>query len=80
MPEEATSLALQPTEPCSNEELQGQPELVQDSQMTQAQGETPYQQEDTPQPPAARSCQLDQGSTDTAGTPTRLTRAEQGEL
>ena len=62
MPEETTNPALQPTEPFSNEELQGQPELIQDSQMTQAQGETPYQQEETPQPPAAGSCQLDQGS------------------
>ena len=68
MPEEATSPALLPTELFGNEELQGQPELIQDSQLTQAQGETPYQQEETQQPPAAGSCQLDQSS-DTAGTP-----------
>ena len=67
MPEEATR-------PFGNEELQGQPELIQDSQLTQAQGETPYQQEETPQPPAAGSCQLDQSSSDTAGTPTKLGR------
>ena len=71
----STSPALLPTEPFGNEELQGQPELIQDSQLMQAQGETPYQQEETPQPPAAGSCQLDQSSSDTAGTPTKLTRA-----
>ena len=49
MLEEATSPALLPTEPFGNEELQGQPELIQDSQLVQAQGETPYQQEETPQ-------------------------------
>lgn len=72
VPEEATNPALSPMEPERQEELQGQSEPVQDSQLRQTQGETPqYQEEST----AAGSCQPDQSNSDTASSPIKSTRA-----
>ena len=47
MLEEATNLALLPTEPDRQEELQGQFKLLQDSQLKQAEAETAHYQEES---------------------------------